>query len=227
MKINTPFFVINPKNFLNLKEIINLAKYADQLAKDLNLTVFFTVPTIYLKSVIEVTENLIITAQAISVNPNRDIMGELTFYNITDYRIKAVVLNHDENPLTITQIINGIKKANSLNLFSIVCANSIQEAKMIATCNPTIILAEEADRIGGTEISNDSFLKEVIKEIKNINNNILVEYGAGIRTSEDVKKILSTGIDGVGVTSGIVKSSNPEETTEKMLNIVKIVKEEQ
>lgn len=227
MKIKKPFFIINPKNFLNLREIEDLALYTDKLVKQLDLTVFFTAPTPYLHEIAKKTEKLVITAQNISVNKNKNTMGNLAFHNIRDINAKAVVLNHDENPLSISEIISGINQANEANIISIVCANSVQEAKMIATCNPTIILAEEVDLIGGDQLSDDNFLKNVIEEVKNVNPNILVEYGAGIKNAEDVEKLLSTNLDGVGVTSGIVKASDPKKITKQMLKVVKEIKESQ
>lgn len=226
MNLNTPFFVINPKNFLGFEEISQLAEHANKLAKELKLSIFFTAPSGYLHKLSSKNESLIITAQDVFVHENKDTMGKVSFSNLEDLGVNAIVLNHADSPLTISEVIKGIHQANANNIISIVCANSILEAKMIALCNPTILLAEETDLIGGSEISGTDFLENVTSEVKSINPNILVEYGAGIRTPEDVEELLKTGVDGVGVTSGIVKAENPLEMIEKMLLKVKNRKDE-
>src|SRR5699024_7711644 len=126
---------------------------ANKLAKEWDITVFFTAPSSYLYFLSQENESLIITAQDVFIHGDENTMGKDSFRNLQDINVKAVVLNHADSPLSISQIIAGINQANKQEMISIVCANSVQEAKMIAQCHPTIILAEETKLIGGAEIS--------------------------------------------------------------------------
>jgi len=224
-KITSPFFVINPKSFLYGKSLLNLAKHANQLAENHKLSILFTAPPTELSNIVNECPNLIVTSQHMDDAQPGDAMGKVLSESLEYIGVQAVVLNHADNPLSISQIENSIYRAEQLKLQTIVCANSIKEAQAIALFEPDVILAEPTELIGKSEISNDEYVTTTIDSIKKINSDILVEQGAGIRTPKDVEELLSLGADGVGVTSGIVKDENPIESMKEMIEAVASFKE--
>ena len=62
-KIRRPFFVVNPKAYIYGEESVRLAKYADRLAEESDVDVFFTGQLIDLPSVKRETGHVIVTAQ--------------------------------------------------------------------------------------------------------------------------------------------------------------------
>lgn len=225
-RIKPPFFVVNPKNFLYGEDLLQLAKKADALAQKYNIDLLFTAPPIDLMNIVKHCPNLIVTAQHMDEKGIGDTMGSVTAEGLVNIGVKAVVLNHADYQLTISCLMKTINRTKKLGLMTIVCADSISEAKMIATLKPDIVLAEPTKLIGQEEISESEYVESTIEAIKKVYQDILVEQGAGIRTENDVVKLLRLGADGVGVTSGIIKARDPINMMEKMVRAVGEFKKE-
>lgn len=216
--MNAPFLIINPKNFLNLKESDQLAKYADELALKYDVNLLFSAPFPYLSILKNKYANLKIIAQHVDDIEHVTGMGKVSVEALTDINIDGVVLNHAENPLTYDSLTRILKKIKKTKLFSIVCCNSIMESRAVALLDPNVILCEPTELIGKGEISDISYIKETNRVIKDINPNILVEQAAGVSNGNDVYNIIMAGSDGTGATSSIVKSDNPKKV---LLDMVK------
>lgn len=223
MKINSKkhFFVFNPKSYLYGEKLLKYAKVADKMSKKYpNIDVFVTGPYADLYRLNKETENIIVTAQHMDgINPGRG-MGAVLPESLKEAGVGATFLNHAEHPLTLAQIASSVKKANELGIITIVCADSIEEAKAIATLDVDIILCEPTNLIGTGKTSDNEYVESTNKAIRKINPNVLIMQAAGISTTEDVYKIISLGADGTGCTSGIVKAKNPEQMIEDMIEAV-------
>lgn len=222
MNIKTPFFIVNPKSYLYGDELKELAIAADKFSVKYNVTVFFTVPTAELNIIAELCTNLIITAQHLGNITIGDSMGKVFAESLYYAGARAAVINHADNLLTFPELVQAIEIARKNNIVSIVCTNTLVEAELMAYLNPNIILTEETDLIGTKKTSSDEYVRKGINRIKTINPNVLVEQGAGIRTEEDVARLLELGSDGVGVTSGIIKAKNPIKMMESMIKQVSL-----
>lgn len=219
-KIKTPFFVVNPKNFLFGENLMELAHSANYLAKHYEVTILFTAPHTELANIVMNCPNLIVTAQHMDCVVPGDSMGYVLAESLRYIGVEVVVLNHADNPMMLTTIGKTIQRAKEVGLQTIVCADTAKEAKAIAIFEPDIILAEPTNLIGRDQKSDRAYVTSTIENIKNVNKDILVEQGAGIRTEHDVTELLLLGADGIGVTSGIVKANNPIEMMEKMIQAV-------
>lgn len=217
VEVRTPFFVFNPKSYLFGKELLTLAKKADQLAERYPISIFVTAPYADLKAISDETNNIIVTAQHIDgIEPGRG-MGHVLPESINYAGAKATFLNHAECPLTFAKLTKSIERANELNMITIVCADSIKEAKAIATLTPDIILCEPTELIGTGQTSDDSYIEQTNKAVKEVSERTLVMQAAGISTADDVYRTISLGADGTGCTSGIVKAENPAQMLEDMV----------
>lgn len=215
--IQAPFFVINPKTFLIGEELLDLASHANRLAKQYQVTLLFTAPHTELGNIVKECPNLIVTAQHMDSIALGNSMGHISAHSLVYVGVQAVVLNHADHPMTLTEIAKAIERAKEVGLLTIVCADSVLEAQAIAMLGPNVILAEPTELIGHNKKSDRSYVTSTIEKIKKVNPDILVEQGAGIRSEKDVTELLELGADGVGVTSGIVKANNPKEMMEKMI----------
>lgn len=216
-KVSTPFFVVNPKNFLHGEELIDLAKKADYLSGKFDIDVFFTTPPTELKRIVDASSNLIVTSQHMDYQEVGNSMGKIIAEELHDIGVQAVVLNHAESQLTVSHLLKSIDKAKEADLLTIVCASSIKETELIAMASPDIVLAEPTELIGQNKKSNKEYVQLSVNAVKSIDSNILVEQGAGIRSEKDVIELLKFGADGIGVTSGIVKSEKPKQSMESMI----------
>lgn len=217
LKVNTPFFIFNPKSYLYGEELLKLARTADELAKKYSISIFMTAPYSDISIVSEATENIIVTAQHIDgISPGRG-MGYALADSIKNAGANATFLNHAEHPLTMSELVKSMKKADELGILTVVCSDSLEEAKAIATLGPDMILCEPTELIGTGKTSDDSYILETNEAIKSIDSDILVMQAAGISTGDDVYRAISLGADGTGATSGITVSDDPNQTLIDMI----------
>lgn len=219
-KIKAPFFIVNPKSFLYGKDLLELARYANKLAKEYKVNVLFTGPMTELSMLVKECPNLMITAQHMDSVSCGDSMGKIFAESLKSIGVQVVVLNHADYPMSISTLTKTIQRANEVGLQTIVCADSVQEAEAITFLKPDVILAEPTRLIGKEQISSREYVTSTVKRIKALNPNILVEQGAGIRTAKDIEELLQLGADGVGVTSGIIKANKTKKAMKEMIEMV-------
>jgi len=119
-------------------------------------------------------------------------------------------LNHSENKLP-TQVIGSIvARCSKLGLKTLVCTESIEEAKEIIEFHPDLIAYEPPELIGGN-ISVSIAKPEIIRDFVNEIKEIPVLVGAGIQTTKDVQTAVKLGAVGILVSSGVVLAENQKE----------------
>lgn len=218
--IGTPFFVCNPKSYLYGKECLDLAKAADNFAKKYGVEIFFTAPYVDLAKINDNTENIIVTAQHMdSLSPGRG-MGKILPESLKTAGVKAVFLNHAEHSLKLNTLVKTLKKADKLEIITIVCADSLEEATAIAKLSPDILLCEPTELIGTDQTSSFDYIIETTTKIKEIDDSILVMQASGINDGKDVYNTIIRGADGTGATSGIMEASNKVQKLEEMIQAI-------
>lgn len=226
-RLRAPFFVVNPKLYLYGQKALELAKVADELAEKYDIDILFTVQHADSYLISQNTKNLILTAQHMdSYTPGRG-MGHVLPESLVEAGIQAVFLNHAEHPLYVSELAKVMKRANDLELITIVCADSFAEARAIATLNPDIMVCEPTELIGTGQSSDIEYMKETNRIVKEMNPSTQVLQAAGISTVDDVLKALRSGAEGTGGTSGIVCADDPIQTLKDMLVAVNKYREEE
>lgn len=216
-KVRRPFFVINPKAYLYGKDALNLALAADKLAKEYDVDIFFTAQLVDVPKLVELTENLIITAQHMDGLNVGAGMGHVLPDALVNAGVKASFLNHAEHPMTLNQLVKAMKKTEELGILSIVCADSVNEAKAVAMLKPDIIVCEPTELIGTGKTSDEKYMSSTNESIKAISPNTLVLQAAGISSGKNVYDAIICGADGTGGTSGIVCAPDPIKRVEEMI----------
>lgn len=215
--IRTPFFVFNPKSYLFGENLLELVREADALAEEFPISIFVTAPFADIAAVSSHSKNIIVTAQHLDgIYPDKG-MGHVLPESLYEAGARAVFLNHAERSLPLNGLAKAIKRAAELEIITIVCADSIAEAKAITMLSPDIILCEPSDLIGIGKTSDESYVKETIEAVKSLNPNVLVMQAAGISTADDVYRTILLQADGVGCTSGIVKAKAPKKMLRDMV----------
>ncbi len=133
--------------------------------------------------------------------------------------VYGVLLNHSEHPMPLGRIKDTINLAKSYGLKTLVCAESPSQAREIAKLGPDAVAVEPPELIGTKTSVSEAEPDVVVKTVKNIhdvNDNILVFVGAGIHTREDVTQALKLGAYGVLLASGVMKSDNVEKEIEEL-----------
>ena len=146
--IRAPFFEIGPKSYLYGQDVVDLAIAADKASEKYGVDIIFTTPIVSISAVKAATKHIHVFAPHMDpLEPGRglaDILPE----SLVAAGAEGVMLNHVEKPLTLGVLKKTIERAKEVGLTTIVCADSIVEASMIAKLDPDIIVAEPSELIG-------------------------------------------------------------------------------
>ena len=218
-KIRTPYFEIGTKNYIYGDKVLEYAIAADKAAEKYDIDVLFITPAVEIRRVVENTKNLIVLAPYMdTLRPGRG-MADILPEALKAAGAEGVVVNHCEKPMSLPQIKATIERANELDMLVFACADSVAETKAIAQLGPDIINPEPSELIGGAGggVSDMGYVEEVIREIKKINPDILVEQAAGITNGEEVYDFIMAGSEAAGAASGIMNAKDPIAMIDEMI----------
>lgn len=215
--IRSPFFVVNPKAFLYGEQALALAKHADALAEKYDFDILFTAQHVDLATIRRETKHLIITAQHMDGLKPGSGMGHILPEGLKAAGVQAVFLNHAEHPMTIAALAKAMARADELGIATIVCADTVEEAKAIAMLHPDIMVCEPTSLIGTGKVSDKSYMTSTNEAVKSVSPTTLVLQAAGISTGQNVYDAICSGADGTGGTSGIVAAKDPFATLDEMI----------
>ncbi len=125
----------------------------------------------------------------------------------------GTLLNHSERKIPLAVLKKTIALCRKHRLKTLVCAETIKEAKTVARFSPSFLAVEPPDLIGsGISISTakPQLITTAIGAVKKISRKLPVLVGAGVSTAEDVRRSLELGADGVLVASAFAKNKNPK-----------------
>ena len=223
--IRAPFFEIGPKSYLFGDDVLDLALAADAASEKYDVDIIFTTPIVELRRVKEATHRIHVFAPHLdSLRPGRglaDILPE----SLKAAGAEGVMLNHCEKPLTVAELNAAIKRADEVGLATIVCADSIAEASAIAHLCPNIIVAEPTELIGTGKASDKEYVEASTKSVKEVNPDIMVLQGAGIKCYDDVYRNIFAGADATGSSSGIVALPTREERNKMVDDMIRAVRD--
>lgn len=222
--IRTPFLIVNPKAYIYGKETLELAKICDELAEEYDIDILFTAQHVDIQKVADSTKNIIVTAQHMDGIVAGRGMGHILPEGIKAAGAQAVVLNHAEHQLTVNQLAKAMKRAKELELITIVCSDTPEETKAIATLAPDVMICEPTSLIGTGTTSNDEYIKATNEAVKSVDKNILVIQAAGVSTGDDVYRVIMKGADGSGGTSGILNAPSRKGKIVEMLDALQKIK---
>jgi triose-phosphate isomerase len=227
-KIRVPYFEIGTKNYVWGDKVLEYALAADAAAEKYDVDVLFITSPLEIRRVVENTKHLIVLAPYMdTLRPGRG-MADILPEGIKAAGAQGVVVNHCEKPMSLPQIKKTIDRANELDLLIFACADTVAEAKAIAELHPDIINPEPSELIGGTGagVSSMGYVKEVIKSIKDIYPDILVEQAAGITNGQQVYDFIMAGSEAAGAASGIMNAKDPIAMIDEMIAATKRAKDD-
>ena len=220
-KIKAPFFEIGPKSYLYGQDVIDLAIAADKASEKYGVDIIFTTPIVEIARVKAATKHIHVFAPHMDpIVPGRGLADVLP-ESLVAAGAEGVMMNHVEKPLTLATLKATIKRAEEVGLTTIVCADSIVEAGMIAQLNPDIIVAEPSELIGTGLTSGPEYVAAAAKSVKDVNPDILVLTAAGIANGEDVYNTIIAGADATGSSSGVAKAADRAAMVDEMISAVR------
>ena len=211
-----PFLEIGPKNYLYGEDVLHLARAVDAAAEKYRINIFFTCPFIDIRRVCDNTKYIHVLAPHMdSLRPGRGI-ADILPEAVANAGAAGVMLNHAERRIKYTELESIMQRAKELNLLTVVCADSIAEIRAVAMLGPDVIVAEPEELIGKCSGGDISYVGPAVRAAKEINPDIKVLVGAGIRNGKDVYDVIMAGSDASGSSSGVVLAENSEAMVEEM-----------
>ena len=220
-KIRPPFFEIGPKSYLFGQDVIDLAKAADEAAERYCVDIIFTTPVVNIDYVRRVTKHIHVFAPHMDpLYPGRGLADVLP-ESLVAAGAEGVMINHCEKPLSLSVLRETVRRADEVGLATIVCADSIEEASMIARLRPNIIVAEPSELVGTGISSGSEYVSTAAQAVKEVDPDILVLTAAGISNGRDVYRTILAGADATGSSSGIAKAPDRAAMVDEMISAVR------
>ena len=216
--IRVPYFEIGTKNYIYGDKVLEYAIAADKAAEKYDIDVLFICPAVEIRQVVQNTKHLIVLAPYMdTLRPGRG-MADILPEALKAAGAQGVVINHCEKPMSLPQMKATIDRARELDFLVFACADTLDEAKAIAQLHPDIINPEPSEIIGGGNgVSPMAYVKDSIKVIKEIDNNIMVEQAAGITNGQQVYDFIMAGSEAAGAASGIMNAADPIAMIDEMI----------
>lgn len=208
--------IINCKRWEG-KEVNNLVERLNNVDEDLLLS-YDIILAVQVPDAIKIsrTSRFRIFIQDIFSVQQYCFLEYFKYHRKLEDNIAGVILNHPEKKLNESVLKASIAKANELELETIICATSIDEAIAVNKYAPNYIGIENETLIG-KDVSFTDHCPEIVQQAKlKLNNNVLI--GAGIRNAFDFRHVINSGGAGVLVSSLILKSPDPGDALMKILN---------
>ena len=215
--IKPPFFEIGPKAYLYGEKMLKLAQVIDKTAMKYDVDVIVTPQYTDISLLANNTERILVFAQHMDYLPVGRGLGSVLPEAVKAAGAAGVMLNHAEKPFTMNEIEKTIKRADEVGLATIVCANTVEDVTNIAKLGPNLLVAEPTDLIGTGHTSDSAYVAETIRQVREINPDIMVLQAAGISNGQDVYNTIKLGAQATGSTSGILKAADPYAMVEEML----------
>lgn len=220
--LKTPVIVVNVKTYEEAtgRKAVELAKLMDNLAKETGASLAIAVqPT----DIMMCVENVSIPVFAEHIDPIKP--GSHTGWILPEaVKVAGAVgtlINHSEHRLKIADIDFCVTRAKELDLDHIVCTNNIATSKAVAALSPNFLAVEPPELIGGdisVTTANPEVVSGSVEAVKEIDKNVGVLCGAGVKNGRDVAKAIELGADGVLLASGVVKAKNREKVLRDLIS---------
>jgi triosephosphate isomerase len=210
--LKTPVIVLNVKTYTEATgdNALAIATLMDKISKETGASMAIAVQATDI-SLCAKKINIPIFAE--HIDPIRP--GSHTGWTLPE-AIKAAgavgtLINHSEHRLLLADVDICISRAKELNLDHIVCSNNVATSKTIAAFSPNFVAVEPPELIGGdisVTTADPGIVSKTVEAVKDIDKNVKILCGAGVKDGKDVSKAIELGADGVLLASGVVKAKD-------------------
>ena len=136
--------------------------------------------------------------------------GWLQPENAIERGSEGTIINHAEHKVDMNHVQELMEQLP--DEFPIcACAADVEEAHRLAELGPTFIAVEPPELIGGdisVTTADPAIVSDTVAAVRNINSNVRVLCGAGVKDGKDVRTAVELGAHGVLLASGVTKASD-------------------
>ncbi len=211
-KMKIPIIVVNLKAYAEStgKKSVAIAKSAEAVSIEMGIEIAIAPSFVDLVKVKESVSIPVFAQHVDTISPGSHT-GSVTMENIKDWGIDGIIINHSEKQVKVSEIDMAIKRSRELGLKSLACSNNVEVTKAIAALGPDFVAIEPPELIGGdisVSMAKPEVVSDSVKAVMEINKNVLVLCGAGVKNKNDVKRAYELGSKGILVASGVVKAKD-------------------
>lgn len=204
--------IINFKNYLEISgsKSLQLSRIAEEVTKEYDISIFIAPPNPSLSQVCNSVKIPVICQHL----DNAEVGASTGFFipeMAKSFGSYGSLLNHSEHRIDISYVGDLIRRLKKLDMTSIVCARTPNEAGTFAKFDPEYIAIEPPELIGsGKSVSMEDpdIIMRSLKEVQRNSSYSNLICGAGITTKEDVQKAVELGSEGILIASGLIKSTS-------------------
>jgi len=139
--------------------------------------------------------------------------GHTTVEAVAGAGASGTLINHSECRKLLFDMEDLVVRCRDNRITTCVCTNNLGVSKAAASLGPDYVAIEPPELIGGdvsVTSADPGIVSKTVDELKNIDGNVSVLCGAGVKNSKDISKAVELGAEGVLLASGVVKSKDPK-----------------
>ena len=214
--------IVNFKAYAEVdgRKAVDLAKACEDVASKTGAKIIACPPMVELSAVAGAV-SIPVLSQNIDPRKPGSATGWVTPSMVKACGCQGTLINHAEHKVPNETVGQAVAMAHELGLVTVVCANTVEDAKALAEFAPDYIAVEPPELIGGdisVTTADPSIVKDTVQAVKAVNSNVRVLCGAGVKNGKDVSAALSLGADGVLLASGVVKAQDPRAVLEDLVS---------
>jgi triosephosphate isomerase len=130
---------------------------------------------------------------------------------------EGALLNHSEHKLSVGVLGETLAKCKEVGLKTLVFADNLKEAEIIAKLQPDLISYEPPELVGSKTTSVAKSKPDVIERVVKAIPEIPILVGAGVKNTQDVKVGLKRGAKGFVISSAVILADNPKQVLEDLI----------
>lgn len=220
MQNRLPTLVVNFKNYeeASSQNSLDLLRLISEESKRYDVDVAVSVNVVDLKDALREGNSVQVFAQHVDPIGYGANTGKINPEYLADIGVSGSLINHSEDRVGLYTIVKEIQLLKQLGLISMVCAESLEEARVLDDLSPSVVAYEPPELIGGdisVASANPDIVDKIVRELKGP-----VMVGAGIKSVKDVEMCMELGCHGVLVASGVVKSKDPGKVVSSFLEVL-------
>ncbi|MFP3871343.1 MAG: triose-phosphate isomerase [Candidatus Natronoplasma sp.] len=215
--LNTPVIIVNYKTYGASigEEALELTKIIEEESEK-TWAVCPQAPDIRMLS--ENTDVPLLAQHIDPIGPGSNT-GHILLEGVIDAGVEGTLINHSEKRLKLSAIEKIVARCKEHDMDTIICANNPEVAASAAALSPDFVAYEPPELIGGdisVSTAKPEVVEEAVRRVKDVDPQVKVLCGAGVKNGEDVKSALDLGTEGVLLASGLVKAEKKKRVIEDL-----------
>jgi triosephosphate isomerase len=202
--------------FINLKTYkeasgegaVNLAGIAKEVENETSVKIIVCPQAVDIKQVLQ--EGVGVWAQNIDAKKRGRATGWFPAEIAKEVGVEGTLLNHSEHKISVGELGEALSSSKDAGLKTLVFADSLEEARIVANLQPDFIGYEPPELIASPDTSVARAKPEVIRDVVQALPGSKVIVGAGIKDEKDVEVSIKLGATGIALASAVVLADNPK-----------------